>query len=701
MSDSIRTFLRTWAFRPALCGVLVLLFSRALAQETAFSFQARISDHSAVPGATYDLSFSLCDAVTNGNKLGTPIVFPAATLADGVVNLSLDFGSAAFTGDPRWIELSIRQTDDPAGYEVLSPRFKIGTAPYAIKSANAGVAAQATLATSAVTAQTVSWTGVTHIPTDVSNLSDYLGSIFAETGTQDSITETGNADTVVWIRESPTISGWGQGVANPGDFSRVRFLIRAWDTNKPIHNVRCRIKDGDFNGVLLADRTIAVDTQTGVAKMVNFDFGSSVTVPGATVWIEYFTDGVTGQTSVGLPANGNTPRERYTTGRSVSDTSMTVAVTNIVFYVGFLKSSVSLNTSEITDNFRNELGLVASRDVAIDLPSTLEAVQGTEFNIYFDNVIRSDLPVDQLDVKVTSSVGAQFQRFWRLAASASVPGVTSLTIDVGYKGHHITSKTVTLSVAPSAAGNGVNRRLLMIGDSTTANGIMMGELARLFSTNNMKVTFVGTKGTPPALHEGITGWTFANFLTSPASPFVFNGTFDFAQYLATNKITLAPNDWVMVNLGINDIFAIPGGPASGAAVANVYSNLTTLVSGIKSVVPTARIGVCLTIPPPALQDGFGYVYGDLRTVPEYRGVQDVWIAKILQGFDGGAVPQVSLIPINANLDTFNNYPLINVPVNARNPGVTFQVPDNGVHPAPVGYYQIADTLFSFLKGNEP
>ena len=49
-----------------------------------------------------------------------------------------------------------------------------------------------------------------------------------------------------------------------------------------------------------------------------------------------------------------------------------------------------------------------------------------------------------------------------------------------------------------------------------------------------------------------------------------------------------------------------------------------------------------------------------------------------------------------NLDTENNYPLLEQEINARTPRKV-QRQNNGVHPAKPGYYQMGDTLYCVLK----
>ena len=79
------------------------------------------------------------------------------------------------------------------------------------------------------------------------------------------------------------------------------------------------------------------------------------------------------------------------------------------------------------------------------------------------------------------------------------------------------------------------------------------------ATNVFKLRFAGTQGTAPTNHEGRGGWRLSSLnagSASAASPMTnAAGAFDFNYYLTNNGITLLSNDWVLVNLGINDMFS--------------------------------------------------------------------------------------------------------------------------------------------------
>ncbi|HEX8338177.1 MAG TPA: tail fiber domain-containing protein [Pyrinomonadaceae bacterium] len=139
-----------------LCGA-----NAAMGQTTNFTYQGRLSDGSTLANGTYDMKFTLYDALTGGSVQGSPSTVTldstGVTVVNGVFTVTLDFGSAAFNGNDRYLEISVRaHSADPnsPAYTTLSPRQQITSTPYAIRSLAAGTADTATTATTAASATT-------------------------------------------------------------------------------------------------------------------------------------------------------------------------------------------------------------------------------------------------------------------------------------------------------------------------------------------------------------------------------------------------------------------------------------------------------------------------------------------------------------------------------------------------------------------
>ena len=145
-------------------------------------------------------------------------------------------------------------------------------------------------------------------------------------------------------------------------------------------------------------------------------------------------------------------------------------------------------------------------------PAVIYATEGVETNIYFDNVLFSNLPNTLLDIDITCNKGRQYEKFWRIKPSAEDAETTVWKIDVRFDGKLIASKTSELVITNSKTASGKSIKVLCIGDSTTAGGqyvsIVNTDYQPLASPS---MTFLGTKGLAPDNHEGRGGWKFVQY----------------------------------------------------------------------------------------------------------------------------------------------------------------------------------------------
>jgi hypothetical protein len=119
----------------AVAGGLALSGSaKAAPLGTAFSYQGRLTDGATLANGIYDLRFALCDSASGGATVGTAITNAAMTISNGIFTAILDFGTNAFDGSARWIEIAVRQ--GPGVFTVLSPRQSVAATPYAVTAAN-------------------------------------------------------------------------------------------------------------------------------------------------------------------------------------------------------------------------------------------------------------------------------------------------------------------------------------------------------------------------------------------------------------------------------------------------------------------------------------------------------------------------------------------------------------------------------------
>lgn len=128
--------LRTLVIGLSLLGGLANLS----AQSTAFTYQGQLHDTGAPASGSYDLRFTIYDAVTGGSVIAGPITNSAVIVSNGYFTVTLDFGAGIFTGAPRWLELGAA-TNGSGSFETLSPLQELSPTPYAMfagNSANVG-----------------------------------------------------------------------------------------------------------------------------------------------------------------------------------------------------------------------------------------------------------------------------------------------------------------------------------------------------------------------------------------------------------------------------------------------------------------------------------------------------------------------------------------------------------------------------------
>jgi hypothetical protein len=127
--------MKKWIRNLLLALGLLVGVSQAGAQgTTAFTYQGQLHDSGTNANGAYTMVFTLYDAPGSGNQIGTSIS-NSVTLANGLFTVNLDFGSSAFDGTGRWLDIKVGFS---GGTETLSPRVPVLPVPYALYSASAG-----------------------------------------------------------------------------------------------------------------------------------------------------------------------------------------------------------------------------------------------------------------------------------------------------------------------------------------------------------------------------------------------------------------------------------------------------------------------------------------------------------------------------------------------------------------------------------
>ena len=94
-----------------------------VAQLPDFVYQGRLTQNGAPANGTFNLTFALFNAATNGTQVGSTISEPAYPVTDGLFTVSLGF-PGAFTGTQLYLQVTVNGT-------ALAPRQAVATAPVA------------------------------------------------------------------------------------------------------------------------------------------------------------------------------------------------------------------------------------------------------------------------------------------------------------------------------------------------------------------------------------------------------------------------------------------------------------------------------------------------------------------------------------------------------------------------------------------
>lgn len=115
--------------------------SHAAPTPEAFTYQGVLNLDGEMFDGQADLRFRLYDSAGGTTQVGTDLYLHGASVEGGLIIADLDFGVGVFTGDERWLEISVRTpawdgTGDEPAYVVLDPLQAILPTPYALFALN-------------------------------------------------------------------------------------------------------------------------------------------------------------------------------------------------------------------------------------------------------------------------------------------------------------------------------------------------------------------------------------------------------------------------------------------------------------------------------------------------------------------------------------------------------------------------------------
>lgn len=109
----------------------------ANSQTTSVLFQGRLDGASLPPDGLYDVQLQLFDSAQGGAPVSDSLVAVGAPITNNSFAIVADFGSGAFPGAERWLQIGYRSNSLLGDFQLNSSRMRITSSPYAIKALNA------------------------------------------------------------------------------------------------------------------------------------------------------------------------------------------------------------------------------------------------------------------------------------------------------------------------------------------------------------------------------------------------------------------------------------------------------------------------------------------------------------------------------------------------------------------------------------
>lgn len=136
---------RNNVYLPLLALLLFAVVVPAFGQGTAFTYQGQLNSNSVPANGNFELMFLVFATDSGGVAIANAVVKNGVAVSNGLFVVSLDFGTNAFTGGARWLEIAVGNGAN--SFVTLVPRQPLTPTPNAITAGNlAGMLAAEQLA---------------------------------------------------------------------------------------------------------------------------------------------------------------------------------------------------------------------------------------------------------------------------------------------------------------------------------------------------------------------------------------------------------------------------------------------------------------------------------------------------------------------------------------------------------------------------
>jgi len=102
---------------------------------SAFSYQGELMDGSSPANGDYSIQIALMLTEFPGPTAVTFREFPNVTVTNGLFTIpEVDFGDVVYDGTEYWLQLLVKNSNDPGSHIALEPRQRLSAVPYAVQA---------------------------------------------------------------------------------------------------------------------------------------------------------------------------------------------------------------------------------------------------------------------------------------------------------------------------------------------------------------------------------------------------------------------------------------------------------------------------------------------------------------------------------------------------------------------------------------
>lgn len=378
-----------------------------------------------------------------------------------------------------------------------------------------------------------------------------------------------------------------------------------------------------------------------------------------------------------------------------------------------MKTALTDSFANLTEGASAALTSPASNEPVI--PAKINGLEGIETNIYLQDSVSN---TERVLFRVTgpSTFGKQQNERWTFTPTGAntAQDITIATLHPSEL-YTLHSKTCSFKSVADGAASGATKRVMCIGDSTTNAAVYVQRCLDLMAlnANNVQITFVGTRGSGAALHEGRGGWTVDRYFDPGTTyysdnPFTQNDGDKFSAAYYHSNTGFAVADIYVLALGINDIFNTGSTMSDLLVAAKAAENITKLdkmiglvadasVGAIRTTAPSAKIIIAVPISPAQDQDAFGHDYNITYNRDIYKRAHLKYTKAILDHYEPLSGSGVYVLPWHICIDPEFGWTRTTELANAV-VSDTVDRQDNSVHPSATGgYLQMGDMLYADIN----